>query len=470
MNELIKELKRAINRDKGTTAYDTDAEVIRTEGTIAWVHIPGGVEETPVNMSITAKPGDQVRVRVANTGAYLIGNMTAPPTDDYLATTAKSSAEKAGKLAEQAVEAAKKQKQYVWKDEEGIHVSREKTIRENTNNILIDSDSVDIRAGKSVLTSFGERIILGVKEKMRSIFSSNKIEMVDSNDNKVFSINGLDMNRSISEHYSNQDFSFCKKVPTEEIYNFLRNGHELQLETLYDVKNIESISIAFAGDGESDFSDKVNWSIDTANSKLVKLQRKELSSVPVNRFFYLKIIYKSDKSSTSVGIGSNLSNPQNYLLCVGGNGTKSNPKNNFTVDYDGNANFESVFVKNDIKLFYDIDDFITINSITSNGFITSSKTEILFTIPLTKPFVSSVTKIHFHNLTIKVRQNGKYLIGTGSKSVNIMNFADYEVTAIPTEQGIKMVIKMKLGPLTDAANNDTLAVWIEDASAVCVKE
>lgn len=51
-----------------------------------------------------------------------------------------------------------------------------------------------------------------------------------------------------------------------------------------------------------------------------------------------------------------------------------------------------------------------------------------------------------------------------------MNFADYEVTAIPTEQGIKMVIKMKLSPLTAATNNDTLAVWIENASAVCVKE
>lgn len=109
MNNLIKELKNAIAKEKGTSAYDTDAKVVRIDGTTAWVHIPGGVEETPVNMSINARTGDMVRVRVENGGAYLLGNMTSPPTDDHLAKNAEDKAiqaESAAGIAKQAAEIA----------------------------------------------------------------------------------------------------------------------------------------------------------------------------------------------------------------------------------------------------------------------------------------------------------------------------------------------------------------------------
>lgn len=63
-----------------TSAYDTEATVTRIEGGTAWVHIPGGVDETPVAMSVDAHPGDKVRVRVGGGTAWLVGNDTAPPT------------------------------------------------------------------------------------------------------------------------------------------------------------------------------------------------------------------------------------------------------------------------------------------------------------------------------------------------------------------------------------------------------
>lgn len=94
---------------KKTTAYDTMAEVVRVEGNTAWVHINGGVTETPAEMTISCQKGDIVRVRVANGSAYLIGNNTAPPTDDTTAIRATSIATTAHQtaiIADEKAEAA----------------------------------------------------------------------------------------------------------------------------------------------------------------------------------------------------------------------------------------------------------------------------------------------------------------------------------------------------------------------------
>lgn len=72
-----------------TSPYDTTAEVRRIEDGVAWVHIAGGVDETPVRLTINAKEGDNVQVRVSGGTAFLVGNGTSPPTDDTRANIAK---------------------------------------------------------------------------------------------------------------------------------------------------------------------------------------------------------------------------------------------------------------------------------------------------------------------------------------------------------------------------------------------
>lgn len=93
----------AANKPK-TAPYDTEAQVVRVEGSTAWVHIPGGVDETPVAMTINASAGDTVRVRVGNGSAWLVGNDTAPPTDDHTAIIAARQAAKAAEIARKTVE------------------------------------------------------------------------------------------------------------------------------------------------------------------------------------------------------------------------------------------------------------------------------------------------------------------------------------------------------------------------------
>lgn len=105
---LIRKLADTINTapKQKTSPYDTQAEVRRVEGNIAWVHIPGGVSETPVQLTTNAKPGDVVQVRVSGGRAWLYGNQTAPPTDDTKAISAEKKAVAADENASSALTSA----------------------------------------------------------------------------------------------------------------------------------------------------------------------------------------------------------------------------------------------------------------------------------------------------------------------------------------------------------------------------
>ena len=103
-DRLVRVLLDSISNKKKTAAYDTQATVLRVEGDTAWVHIPGGVDETPVKLTIAAGPGDTVQVRVSGGTAWITGNSTAPPTDDRTARQAVQTAEKAHVEAAKAVE------------------------------------------------------------------------------------------------------------------------------------------------------------------------------------------------------------------------------------------------------------------------------------------------------------------------------------------------------------------------------
>lgn len=107
INDLVSTIKSSDERT--TKPYDTSAIVRRvdTEKGIAYVHIPGGVDETPVKLTINAKDGDEVQVRVANGSAFLLGNASAPPTDDSTAKRAETDALRANMAANNAESSAK---------------------------------------------------------------------------------------------------------------------------------------------------------------------------------------------------------------------------------------------------------------------------------------------------------------------------------------------------------------------------
>lgn len=94
LDSLISDFAKTIkaSNDKKTTPYDTPATVTRVdaENRIVWVHIDGGVEETPVRMTVNAEPGDNIQVRVSGGTAWIMGNATSPPTSDAKAIAVQS--------------------------------------------------------------------------------------------------------------------------------------------------------------------------------------------------------------------------------------------------------------------------------------------------------------------------------------------------------------------------------------------
>ena len=139
---------------KSTKPYDTQATVTRVEGDTAWVHIPGGVDETPIKMTVSAKAGDVVQVRVSGGTAWLTGNATAPPTDDTQAIKATETAVKAVNDAGKAQETAnaaeaivKAVSQHFWNDTNGAHVSTEAGNPAGSQNTIWNTLGMLFRAG-----------------------------------------------------------------------------------------------------------------------------------------------------------------------------------------------------------------------------------------------------------------------------------------------------------------------------------
>ena len=169
INTLVEAIRKADARK--TTPYDTQATVTRVENGTAWVHIPGGVDETPVRLTVDAKKGDTVQVRISGGRAHLTGNATAPPTDDTKANkvganlTATQKVVKAVKAtAEKASRIATSTAQYFWVstggNDNGAHITAipqeefEADPQNGGGNTLMTTNGVAVRDGLTELATF----------------------------------------------------------------------------------------------------------------------------------------------------------------------------------------------------------------------------------------------------------------------------------------------------------------------------
>lgn len=188
------------NADKSKTSpYDTQATVRRVENGVAWVHIPGGVDETPVKLTIAAAPGDVVQVRVAGGRAFLVGNATAPPTDD---TTAKRAVTQIGavskvvktvqRIAEQAARIAGNTNQYFWHTQEGTdtgahitEIPQDEFLADPANgggNLLARSNGLALRIGLTELVRvMVSGIQIGRDDEVHSVQTSTGTTFYDEN-------------------------------------------------------------------------------------------------------------------------------------------------------------------------------------------------------------------------------------------------------------------------------------------------
>lgn len=174
-SRIIRELTESVKKASTprTQPYDTQATVTRIEDGVAWVHIPGGVDETPVKLTINAAVGDTVQVRVSGGRAFLVGNSTAPPTDDKLAKTVQKDLGVTNKIvtavkkvAERASKIATSMNQYFWvvesgTSDNGVHITQipqsefQADPESGGGNLLATSNGIAVRDGLEELATFG---------------------------------------------------------------------------------------------------------------------------------------------------------------------------------------------------------------------------------------------------------------------------------------------------------------------------
>ena len=206
MNNIAKEITDALRNasKKKTSGYDTTAVVTRVEGNTAWVHIPGGVDETPVKLTINAVAGDTVQVRLSGGRGWLTGNVTAPPTDDkqaniatYKADNATFLANMAQKIADTAKGIAGNTAQFFWHTETGsdtgahiTEVPREEFLADPSNgggNLLARSNGIAIRNGLTELVSIMTSLIrIGISTGFNLQLSTGKLEFYGLNWNDAY--------------------------------------------------------------------------------------------------------------------------------------------------------------------------------------------------------------------------------------------------------------------------------------------
>lgn len=187
------ELLEAINSisESKDRSFDTPATVLRIDGETVWVHIDGGADETPVRKTVNCEEGEIVQVRIANGSAFLVGNASAPPTDDKTANVAHFVAEQADLKATEAIRVAEAISQTVegkvdigdsnvsvlsstmYQNANGVNIFNN-TLAVGDSYAHIDGDSFDIReattagtiddANDTTLASFGQEVTVGTRE------------------------------------------------------------------------------------------------------------------------------------------------------------------------------------------------------------------------------------------------------------------------------------------------------------------
>lgn len=274
MNEFVKEIASAMKESK-TKAYDTVAKVLRVDEKTAYVHIDGGADETPAQMTINCKTGDTVKIRVSGGKAWLTGNITSPPTDDSVAIKANKTATKVKKSYEnfkdvteenfssqedKISEAAKVATNFM-KYIEGLGLvvgdMQGNTLRQN---VLLDANGMCVRNNNNEIVRFGITDIKVVNEDGDPIYSGTG-SVVKSKNNIVV---------STQQTKDASDTNVGGKAALELYYDSVKDKVGLSLS----VKSGTSYTDLYESIGNGIYADNSNAKI--VSSDVIKLDARRI--------------------------------------------------------------------------------------------------------------------------------------------------------------------------------------------------
>lgn len=172
-----------LRKETPSPGTDYTGTVTKVEGGVAYVQLAGSdIDDTPVRMSVAAKKGDTVRIRVNKGKAWITGNDTAPPTDDAYAKESEiilsNEIEKTNVtlktvegVATEAHKIAGNTDQYFWHvtsgTDTGAHLTeipQDQFLEDPENgggNLLARTNGIAIRDGLTELAQFGTTVVIG---------------------------------------------------------------------------------------------------------------------------------------------------------------------------------------------------------------------------------------------------------------------------------------------------------------------
>ena len=200
------------NKKEKTKPYDTTATVVREDGDIVWVHIDGGVDETPVSRTLNAKKNDKVRVRISGGSAYLIGNTTSPPTDDtvaenvkVIASTANDSAIRAYDKASDAEHAANDVGFEVARHAEEISKMQEDSVTAKEAIDRIDKAAAEAEAKALDATTKSDAATQAAEDVKTNLGPVAEDVSTLKQHEKSYVDSFVGLQESVSAHYSEQE-------------------------------------------------------------------------------------------------------------------------------------------------------------------------------------------------------------------------------------------------------------------------
>ena len=308
------------------------------------------------------------------------------------------------------------------------------------NNVLIDSDSLDIRQGTTVLASYGpEYIYIGKNNRKATIDLADGVARLynEDNTNENYSRFVIDANHSIklntrhgifeNVHYDNTSESSEATIHMETLLPWdpkdtgirplitLSATHRDFNSTFYHNSYIQVESQGITIDNNMGNDNHSNIQLAGYHAYINAGQLEISASEPIYIYDHLafptagKLFAWANDRIGNIPVFEGVSTSGNTVINYGGYSNRCGGTNIYGTDvvlYSANAG------NSGYRPYYRAGDVITANLIHTAGYVSTKGTTVYFTIPLTRYVLGDPTITFTSTTGFMIRQNGKYTHGS----------------------------------------------------------
>ena len=309
------------------------------------------------------------------------------------------------------------------------------------NNVLIDSDSLDIRRGTTVLASYGpEYIYIGKSNRKATIDLADGVARLynEDNTNENYSRFVIEADHSIKlstrngifehVHYDNASESSeatihmetilpwdPKSTQTKPIITLSATNRDFN-DTFYHNSYIQVESQGITIDNNMRGDAHSNIHLAGYYTYINAGQLEITASEPIYIYDHLAFpktgkIYGWADGKGNIPVFEGVSSSGNTVINYGGYSNNCGSTNIYGTDvglYSANAG------NSGYRPYFRAGDVITANLIHTAGFVSTDSSTVYFTIPLTRYVLGNPTITFTSTSGFIIRQNGKYTHGSAS--------------------------------------------------------